>query len=162
MQKLFYIAYSILLFILMSFVLGSSVFAICDGGGTCLGQPRSSCLSPCVWTDSSESQTAAGGGTVSLENPLPAGTNINLIIGQAINGVLGVVGSIALVMVIYGGLTWMLAAGNQTRVQKGKDILIWAVVGLVVIFSAYALVRFLFVNVFGAAPATTGLLQLFD
>lgn len=104
------------------------------------------------------------GDTVSLENPL-TGTadepNINLIIGKAINGVLGVVGSIALVMVIYGGLTWMLAAGNQTRVQKGKDILVWAVVGLVVIFSAYALVRFLLVNVFGATPETTSLLQLF-
>jgi len=113
-------------------------------------------------------QTAGTGGqtagTVSLENPLTGTSdepNINLIIGKAINGVLGVVGSIALVMVIYGGLTWMLAAGNQQRVQKGKDILIWAVVGLVVIFSAYALVRFLLINVFGATPETTSLLQLF-
>ncbi|MCK4539930.1 hypothetical protein KAU09_02120 [Candidatus Parcubacteria bacterium] len=39
---------------------------------------------------------------------------------------------------IYGGFTWMLAAGSSEKVQKGKDILIWATLGLVVIFSAYA------------------------
>lgn len=96
---------------------------------------------------------SGGAGSVSLSNPLPGSTDINLIIGKAINGVLGIVGSLALVMVIYGGLTWMLAAGNQQRVTKGKDILVWAVVGLFVIFSAYALVRFIFVNVF-STPAT--------
>jgi len=116
-----------------------------------------------VSCEPSDTSGGSGGGTVSLDNPLPGGKNpnINLIIGQAINGVLGLVGSLALIMVVYGGFTWMLAAGNQTRVQKGKDILIWAVVGLAVIFSAYALVRFLFVNIFGATPAATSLLQLF-
>ena len=36
----------------------------------------------------------------------------------------------------------MLAAGSSEKVQKGKDILIWATIGLVVIFSAYAIVKF--------------------
>lgn len=94
-----------------------------------------------------------GGTTVTLNNPLGSGTqktNINYLIGRAINGVLGITGSLALAMFIYGGFMWMVAAGNQQRVQKGKDILVWAVIGLVIIFSAYAMVRFLFVNIFGA------------
>ena len=36
----------------------------------------------------------------------------------------------------------MLAAGNAEAVKKGKDIIIWATIGLVIIFSAYALVKF--------------------
>lgn len=85
------------------------------------------------------------GGTdpVSLTNPLGEGkTSIPELIGRIINGVLGIVGSLALVMFIYGGFTWMTAAGNSEKVQKGKDILIWASIGLVVIFASYALVNF--------------------
>ena len=44
----------------------------------------------------------------------------------------------------------MTAAGSNEKVQKGKDILIWATVGLVIIFTSYALVRFVLVDVFGA------------
>ena len=66
------------------------------------------------------------------------------LIGKIINAVLGIVGSIALVMVIYGGFIWMTAAGNQEKVTKGRDVLVWAAVGLFIIFSSYALVKFVF------------------
>ena len=89
---------------------------------------------------------------VSLDNPLTGQTgasNVNSLIGQIINGILGIVGSLALVMFIYGGFVWMTAAGNNERVTKGKDILIWAALGLVIIFTSYALVKFVLVNVLG-------------
>ncbi|MFH2045965.1 MAG: hypothetical protein ABIK92_12555 [Pseudomonadota bacterium] len=69
-----------------------------------------------------------GSGEVCLNNPLtgePTPTTPNQLIGQIINGVLGVVGSLALVIFIYGGFMWMMAAGSNERVQKGKDILIF-------------------------------------
>lgn len=65
------------------------------------------------------------------------------MIGTIIKAVLGVVGSLALVMFIYGGLLWMTAAGNTERVEKGKKTIVWAVLGLVVIFTSYALVKFI-------------------
>ena len=86
-------------------------------------------------------------GTVQLKNPLTGDTtasNIPTLLGKAINAVLGIVGSLALVMIVFGGFTWMTAAGNADKVKKGKDILVWAAIGLAVIFSAYALVRFVF------------------
>ncbi|MEA3464141.1 MAG: pilin [Patescibacteria group bacterium] len=64
------------------------------------------------------------------------------LIGRIIHAALGIVGSIALAMFIYGGFVWMTAAGSSEKVQKGKDVLIWAALGLVIIFSAYALVKF--------------------
>ncbi len=87
--------------------------------------------------------TTGGAGTVTLTNPIGE-TNPNIIIGKVINAVLGIVGSLALLMFTYGGFTWMLAAGNNERVQKGKDILIWATIGLVIIFSSYALIKLIF------------------
>ena len=82
-----------------------------------------------------------------LTNPLGEGATPQILIGRMINAVLGLVGSLALVMFIYGGFTWMLSAGNQEKVQKGKNILIWASLGLIIIFTAYALVKFVFSSI---------------
>ena len=102
----------------------------------------SGCTAGCVSTSSDTS------GTVSLANPLGEGkTNIPMLLGTIINSVLGIVGSLALVMFIYGGITWMLSAGNQEQVTKGKNILIWAAAGIVIIFISYALVRFVLTTI---------------
>jgi hypothetical protein len=105
---------------------------LCDG--FCSGQVKSCILRN---TDS------FSGGNQKLPDPLNGATP-EILIGKIINAVLGIVGSLALVMFVYGGFMWMLSAGNKERVQKGKEILTWATVGLVVIFSAYALVMFVF------------------
>lgn len=86
-------------------------------------------------------------GTVRLNNPLGNDVSVPGLIGRIIKAILGIVGSLALVMFIYGGFTWMLAAGNNEKVKKGKDILVWAAIGLVVIFSSYALVRFVITSI---------------
>lgn len=81
--------------------------------------------------------------TVSLPNPLGNDVTIPQLIGRVIKAILSIVGSLALVMFIYGGFTWMLAAGSSEKVKKGKDIIVWAAIGLIIIFSSYALVRFI-------------------
>ena len=102
------------------------------------------CLSTCDGTTPTN-------GEVCLPNPLGTGNPTpQILLGKIISNILGVVGSLALVMFIYGGVTWMLSAGNQERVTKGKQILIWATIGIVVIFTAYALVKFVLTTVTGA------------
>lgn len=83
------------------------------------------------------------GGAGQLYNPLGSGTTVQSMIGRAINGVMGVVGSLALLMFVYGGLLWMTSGGSQEKVKKGRDILLWSAVGMVVIFGAYALTKFI-------------------
>jgi hypothetical protein len=78
-----------------------------------------------------------------LKNPLPT-DNVPEIIGGAIRTGLGIVGSIALVLFIYGGFTWMTAGGNAQRVTTGRNILLWASIGLVVIFLSFAILTFIF------------------
>ena len=55
---------------------------------------------------------------------------------------MGIIGAVCLAMFIVGGVTWLTAAGNDKTVAKGKAILVWAVIGMVVIFSAYVIVNF--------------------
>jgi len=87
---------------------------------------------------------SGGGGTssgTSLDNPIGVDDPRD-IIGNVIKAVLGIVGSLALLMFIYGGFLWVTSAGNDEKIKKGKDILLWASFGLAVIFMSYALVNF--------------------
>lgn len=76
--------------------------------------------------------------TVTLYNPLGTETDVRVIIGRVIKGVLSIIGSIAFLMFIYGGVLWLTSAGNADMVKKGKGVLIWTTLGIGVIFSAYA------------------------
>jgi hypothetical protein len=80
--------------------------------------------------------------SVVLDNPLST-DSLPVLIGQVIRGILGIVGSLALAVFVYGGLVWMTAAGNAERVNKGKNTLSWAAIGLAVIFLSYPLIRYI-------------------
>lgn len=66
------------------------------------------------------------------------------VIGNIIKTGMGVIGTIALIMFIYGGILWMLSMGNAERSKKAIDILIWSALGVIVILASYAIVSFLF------------------
>ena len=85
-----------------------------------------------------------------LPNPLPA-EDIPTIVSFAVRGVLGVVGAIALLMLVWGGISWMTSAGNAEKVKKGKDSIVWAIFGLLAIFLSYAVIRFFFSTLAGAS-----------
>jgi len=99
-------------------------------------------------TEKTDSTGGSGnsGKKADLANPLKVDSPQKLI-GQIINSLLGIVGSLALLMFIWGGFQWMTAAGNDEKVSKGKRTLVWAALGMVVIFSSYALVSYLINNV---------------
>jgi len=56
--------------------------------------------------------------------------------------VFAVIGAIALVMFVYGGLVLITSHGNAEKVKQGTGIFVSAVIGLVIVFSAYMLVKF--------------------
>lgn len=63
-------------------------------------------------------------------------------IGQLIAVLLGLLGIIFLLLIIYAGFTWMTAQGDPKAVTKAKDIMITSVVGLIILLSAYAISSF--------------------
>ena len=79
------------------------------------------------------------------ELPNPTGVqDVPSLIGKIIQGVLGVVGSLALLVFIFGGVTWMTSGGNPEKIKKGQQNIIWAVAGIVVIFTSYAVINLIF------------------
>jgi len=84
---------------------------------------------------------ASQAGNNGLTNPLGVCT-IPEAIGVVLKYVLGIVGSLALAMFVYGGLVWMTSMGNAENVRKGRDVLIWSTIGLVIIFGSYAVINF--------------------
>lgn len=132
--------------IILLLILANPVFAVCrkdfeSSSINCSYPDAENCnnASGCYWVPSSNNT----GGTVTLNNPIET-ESPQVLIGNIINAVLGISGSLALVMFIYGGFTWMLSGGNSEKVAKGKNTLVWAAIGLIVIFSSYAMVNFVF------------------
>ena len=89
----------------------------------------------------------------SLDNPLTGSQGAispEDLSARLINGALGFVGVIALIMFIYGGFVWLTSAGSAGKVSKGKNIMIWAILGIVVIFFSYAILNTVF-GILGSA-----------
>jgi hypothetical protein len=59
-----------------------------------------------------------------------------------INGVLYVVGILAVVMVIIGGVKYTTSGGDQQAVTSTKNTILYGIVGLVIAILAYAIVNF--------------------
>jgi len=78
--------------------------------------------------------------SVYLTNPI--GDSIPAIIGSIIKAFLRIVGAIALLVFIYGGFRWLTAAGNDQSIAAGRDTLLWAAIGLILIFLSYILVGY--------------------
>jgi hypothetical protein len=88
-------------------------------------------------------------GTVNDETGL-SDTGLEETLGTLINIGLSLLGIVFLLLTLYAGWLWMTAAGDGKATQKAKDILITAVVGLVILLSAYAISSFVIENIQGA------------
>lgn len=67
---------------------------------------------------------------------------VDEIAGNVIAIALSMVGVIFIVLIIYGGYLWGTARGNEERVERGKKLLIEAVIGIIIIFTAYFVTAF--------------------
>jgi len=60
-----------------------------------------------------------------------------IIIKRIINIVMGFLGMLAVLVILFGGFKWMTAGGNKEQVEKAQQLLVNGVIGLIVIFSAW-------------------------
>ena len=140
---IFFLSGFLSLLIPVDLIYGQDICNTCKSGGSnwnsaincggCDAAQKLACETPCT--------TYSG----KLENPLG---NENLgpdeLYGRLIYAFMGITGALALIMFLIGGFQWMTASGNPERVKKGRDTLMWAVLGLIVIFSSYAILRAVF------------------
>lgn len=77
----------------------------------------------------------------------PINTEPEIALGRVIKSGLGIIGIVALLMILYAGAKWMMARGEAKMVEEAQDTILWAVIGLAVIFGSYAITDFVIKNV---------------
>lgn len=66
------------------------------------------------------------------------------VIGFAINVLMSFIGAIMFALVVYGGVLWMTAQGNGEKIDKAKNIIIWAALGVAAMMVSYVVVQYVF------------------
>lgn len=88
-----------------------------------------------------------------------AQADISIIIGKIVGAGLAFIGVVFMILIIYGGILWMTARGNEQQVEKAKELIYSAVIGLVIVLSAYAITYYVG-GIFGQTspglPTTAG------
>ena len=65
-----------------------------------------------------------------------------------INVVIGIIGFVAVMIIILGGVQYTTSAGDSGKVKKAKDTIMYGIIGLVVALMTYPIVNFILSNVF--------------
>ena len=66
-------------------------------------------------------------------------TTLASTLGIIVSAVLSLLGIVFIVLIIYGGIKWMMAGGNEEDVKKATTIIKNAIIGLIITVSAYAI-----------------------
>ncbi|MDO4747274.1 MAG: pilin [Candidatus Saccharibacteria bacterium] len=74
---------------------------------------------------------------------------------QITNTILYIVGIIAVVMLIVGGIKYLLSGGDSKKVTDAKNTVLYAIIGLVIAFLAYAIVNFVITALPSSAEENT-------
>lgn len=77
-------------------------------------------------------------------------TDPRIVAANIINIVLGLLGIISVAIVLFAGFKWMTSAGNDEAVGSAKKMLVAAIIGLVIILSAYIIANFVLLNIYAA------------
>jgi len=68
-----------------------------------------------------------------------------------VNTILFVIGGIAVLMLIYGGIRYTISGGDEKAVTSAKNTILYAVIGIIVAVLAYAIVNFVLTALIGTA-----------
>ncbi len=76
-------------------------------------------------------------------------SNLDKQVINIINGIVGVLGLAAVIIIILGGVQYMTSTGDAGKVKKAKDTILYGIIGLVVCVLAFAIVNFVILNIIG-------------
>jgi amino acid transporter len=71
-------------------------------------------------------------------------TTLTQYVADILNVFFGLLATIFIVLIVYAGYTWMTAAGNAEKVTRAQGTIKVAIIGIIIIASAYAITYFLF------------------
>ncbi len=80
--------------------------------------------------------TTAGGAGVST-------ATAETLVAEVIKAILGLLGAVFFTLILYGGFSYMTAAGADEKITKAKKIIIAAIIGLAIVIFAYSIAMFI-------------------
>lgn len=66
-------------------------------------------------------------------------TELPSLIGKIVGAGLALIGVIFFVIIVYAGISWIMAMGKEEKINEAKDMIVGAILGLIVVLSAYAI-----------------------
>ena len=80
------------------------------------------------------------------------GENLPGLIGNVLGTALSLVGVLFFALMLYGGITWMMAHGNAESEKKALSTITAAIIGILIVLGSYALTTFVLTSVQKSAP----------
>lgn len=71
---------------------------------------------------------------------LPTTADFGILLTRVINYFLGLVGLIAVLMLVIGGIRYITSGGNEQTIEKAKHTILYAIIGIVIVVLSYAIV----------------------
>ena len=106
-----------------------------QAAGTCSGGVSGSCNPICSSSADDEQKAAAGCNT-------SAGENVGSHIVNIINAAISVVGIVGVLVIVMAGQRLITSSGDPGKIKQAKDMILWAVVGIVIAVLAWAIITF--------------------
>ena len=94
-------------------------------------------------------QTVQDGVDAIYVNGLPR--NLFDVVKQVSVTVLGVVAIISVIMLIYGGIRYIISGGDSKKVTDAKNTVLYAIIGLIICLLSYAIITFVINTITGPA-----------
>ena len=97
---------------------------------------------------------AAGGAAAARGEGQPADLFGNTgVLTEITNVILFIVGILSVIMLIYGGLRYVISGGDSKKVTDAKNTIMYAIIGLIIAILSFAIVNFV-INAFTAGGGT--------
>jgi hypothetical protein len=77
--------------------------------------------------------------SINITNPI-ATSDFSILLTNFLKWLLSVAGSLALLMLITGGVFYVTSSGNDQRVETAKKMITWTLLGLILILASYAII----------------------
>ena len=102
-------------------------------------------FSPLAFAQATTAAPAVSGSGIAVTNPedniIGGETDARAFITKILRFALTFLGILCVVLIIYGGFLYITSAGEEDGAKKGKTIIIYCIIGLVIIYASYAIVN---------------------
>ena len=78
---------------------------------------------------------------------------LSAVIARIIRAVLGFLGVVAVIIILWGGFMWMTSGGAEDKVKSARKLIIMGIIGLAIVLAAYAIASFVITSLVEAVTS---------